>query len=220
MNKIVGFIPIKLNNQRLPGKNVMKLGDKVLCQYLFNTVSRIRLFDAVYVFCSSDSICQYIPKEIKFLRRSADLDLDTVKSRDIINSFVDSVDADIYALMHVTQPFIKKDSIEEVLMKVADEDYDSGFVVKRMKEFAWYDGKPLNYSFENVVRTQELKPIDVEGELFVFKKEVFTKYQRRIGNNPYIKPVSWEESICIDDIDDFNMAQAVAAFHGGHKIER
>ena len=220
MSKIIGFIPIKLNNQRLPGKNVMKLGDKVLCQYLFDTVSRIRLFDEVYVFCSSDSVRRYMPKEIKFLKRSADLDLDTVKSSDIINSFIDFVDADIYALMHVTQPFIKKDSIEEVLMKVSDEDYDSGFVVKRMKEFAWYDGKPLNYSFENVVRTQELKPIDVEGELFVFKKEIFTKYRRRIGNNPYIKPVSWEESICIDDIDDFNMAQAVVALHGGNKIEQ
>lgn len=31
MKKVVAVIPIKLNNQRLPGKNVRPLGGKVLC---------------------------------------------------------------------------------------------------------------------------------------------------------------------------------------------
>ena len=36
MEKIVSFIPIKLNNQRLPGKNLMDLEGKPLCNYLFD----------------------------------------------------------------------------------------------------------------------------------------------------------------------------------------
>lgn len=215
MSKIVGLIPIKLSNQRLPGKNTKQLGKKVLCQYLFDTVRQIELFDDIYVFCSDESICKYLPEGIEFLRRSPELDLDSVKSVDIISSFVNSIDADIYALMHVTQPFVKKESIEDVIRKVSNENYDSGFVVKRFKEFAWYKGEPINYSFDDVVRTQELEPIDIEGEVFVFRKDVFTKSKRRIGNKPYIKPVSWEESVCIDDIDDFRIAQAVIALKEG-----
>ena len=43
--KIVSFIPIKLNNQRLPGKNTMELDGKPLCDYLFKTISDIDMID-------------------------------------------------------------------------------------------------------------------------------------------------------------------------------
>ena len=36
--KTVGFIPVKLNNVRLPGKNTRELGGRALCSYLFDTV--------------------------------------------------------------------------------------------------------------------------------------------------------------------------------------
>ena len=103
MKKVVGIIPIKLHNQRLPGKNIKPLGDKVLCQYLFETVRDVENLDDIYVFCSDESIKQYIPDGINFLKRPEELDADTIKSKDILQSFIDLVDADIYALMHVTQ---------------------------------------------------------------------------------------------------------------------
>ena len=216
MARVVGMIPIKLRNQRLPGKNTRVLGDKVLCEYLFDTVKDIKNLDEVYVFCSDESICQYIPNGIKFLKRSEELDSDSIKSKDIISSFINQVDADIYALMHVTQPFIKKESLESAIDRVINEDYDSAFTAHEIREFTWFKGEPLNYSFDNVVRTQELEPVYTEGELFVFRKDVFTKMGRRIGKKPYIHPISWMENVCIDDINDFQLAEAVVAL-GGYK---
>ena len=35
--KVASFIPIKLNNQRLPGKNTLPLGKKPMCEYIFMT---------------------------------------------------------------------------------------------------------------------------------------------------------------------------------------
>lgn len=214
MKKVVGLIPIKLRNQRLPGKNTKKLGDKVLCEYLLDTVRNVQNIDEVYVYCSNEEICQYIPPEIKFLKRSKELDSDSTKSKDIIGSFIDEIDADIYALMHVTQPFISEDSICKSVDKVINGDYDSAFTAHEIREFTWYNGKPLNYCFDNVVRTQELEPVYTEGELFVFEKHVFTDLGRRIGNNPYIHPISWRENVCIDDINDFQLAEAVVSLGG------
>lgn len=39
--KVVSFIPIKLNNQRLPGKNTMMLNGRPMCDYLFETMKNI-----------------------------------------------------------------------------------------------------------------------------------------------------------------------------------
>ena len=47
--KVVSFIPIKLNNQRLPGKNLMDLNGKPMCDYIFQTVKQVRNIDEKYV---------------------------------------------------------------------------------------------------------------------------------------------------------------------------
>lgn len=209
MSKVVAMIPIKLNNQRLPGKNLKMLGDKVLCQYLFETALQVKNIDEIYVYCSSEEIKKYLPQGIKFLKREKKLDQDDVKSAEIIDSFVKQIDADIYVLMHVTQPFILASTIQEAVSHVLCEEYDSAFVAHEIKEFAWYNGRPINYSFDNVVRTQELMPIYTEGELFVFEKSVFVKDRRRIGTNPWIQPIDWKENVCIDTQEDFCLANAV-----------
>lgn len=209
--KVVGIIPIKLNNQRLPGKNLRKLGDRLLCQYLFSTITKVRNINEVYVYCSDDSICSYMPDGIRFLKRPKELDTNETKSADILRTFINTVDADIYALSHVTQPFIKKQTVEKAVEEVVSGNYDSAFTAHRIAEFTWFRGKPLNYSLDEVVQTQKLEPVYTEGELFVFRKEVFTEKGRRIGETPYIQPISWKENVCIDDIDDFHLAEAVVA---------
>ncbi|MCI8333341.1 MAG: acylneuraminate cytidylyltransferase family protein [Lachnospiraceae bacterium] len=209
--KIVAFIPIKFNNQRLPGKNIKELGGKPLCKYVFETAKKVHGLDEIYVICSDEKICNYIPEGIKFKKRPLRLDGPLIKSKDILEWFTKEVNADIYVLMHVTQPFIKEETIQTAVEMVRDCDYDSAFAAHIIKEFAWYKNSPINYTFDNVVRTQELEPIYVEGELFIFKKEIFTKYGRRIGFKPYIHPIDWKESICIDEQKDFEMAQMVLA---------
>lgn len=207
--KIAGFIPIKLNNVRLPGKNTKELGGRALCEYLFDTVRKVQELDEIYVICSDPAFESYVPEGITFLRRPKELDGPSVKSKDIIKWFTGIVDADIYALMHVTEPFIKAATIQASIQRVAEGGYDSAFAAREIKEFSWYQGKPINYSFDNVILTQNLEPVYVEGELYVFRKEVFTEMGRRIGVKPYIHPLEWREGICIDELDDFEMAEAV-----------
>ena len=207
--KTVGFIPVKLNNVRLPGKNTRELGGRALCSYLFDTVRKVHGLDEIYVICSDPAFQSYVPEGITFLRRPKELDEPTIKSKDILNWFTGTIDADVYALMHVTEPFIKAATIQTSVQKVIEEGYDSAFAAREIKEFSWYQGNPINYSFENVILTQNLEPVYVEGELYVFRKEVFTKLGRRIGVKPYIHPLEWREGICIDDLDDFEMAEAV-----------
>ena len=156
--KIVSFIPIKLNNQRLPGKNTMELDGKPLCDYLFKTISDINMIDEKYVYCSNDEIVPYISpyeeKGLKFLRRNERLDGNQVKGLEIIDAFVKEVDSDIYVLAHVTQPFIKKETIELAINKVKNTEYDSAFSAVLLQDYLWRYGRPLNYNMKDIVRTQ------------------------------------------------------------------
>lgn len=211
--KVVLFIPIKLNNQRLPGKNIMELEGKPLCQYLFDTVKDIENVDEKYVYCSDEAIIPYLPKEISFLRRDQSLDRNEVKGLEIIDKFIHDMDADIYVLTHVTQPFTKASSIANGLTKVMSGEYDSAFSAVKLQDYLWYHNKPLNYDMKDIVRTQELEPVYMEtGAFFIFRKEVFTQLHQRIGVKPYICEIDEFEAIDIDTKEDFEFAKIVSRY--------
>lgn len=215
--KVVSFIPIKLNNQRLPGKNTMLLNGRPTCDYIFETISNVDAIDEKYVYCSNEEIIPYIKpyeeKGLKFLKRDPYLDGFMVKGLEIIDRFVKDVDADIYVLTHVTQPFTKSGSIAKALEKVVSGEYDSAFSAVVLQDYMWMNGKPFNYDMKNIVRTQDLDPIYMEtGAFFIFKKEVFTELGQRIGMHPYIYEIDQFEAVDIDTAEDFEFAKVVATY--------
>lgn len=211
--KVALFIPIKLNNQRLPGKNLLDLEGKPVCEYLFETVNSIDEIQEKYVYCSDEAIIPYIPEGMQFLKRNSRLDDYMVKGLDIIEAFVNDVEADIYIITHVTQPFTKAESIRKALRKVTSGEYDSAFSAVALQDYMWYQGKPFNYDMKDIVRTQDLEPVYMEtGAFFIFTKQVFEELHQRIGNNPYIYEIDQFEAVDIDTKEDFEFAEAVAAY--------
>lgn len=205
--KTVAFVPIKLNSQRLPHKNILPIAGHPLCWHLCNTLVQAKGIDEVYVYCSDEAVKQYLPDGVVFKQRDKALDGDLVKGFDIYRNFIKEVDAEVYVLAHTTSPFIKRESIENALAHILDGENDSAFSAERIQTFAWYQGKPINYDLNDVPRTQDMEPIWVEtSAFFMFKKEIFTVHNRRIGFDPFIQEVSGMEAIDIDEKKDYDFA--------------
>lgn len=205
--KVVAFVPIKLNSQRLPNKNILPLNGKPLCWHVCKTLLEVDGIDDVYIYCSDDSVTNYIPKDCVYLKRPEKLDGDRVKGGEIYNEFVKAVDADIYVLAHTTSPFLKANTIEHSLKKVLSGENDSAFSALRVQTFAWYKGHPINYSLTDIPRTQDIEPVWVETSgFYIFRKETFTCNGKRIGDSPYICEVKGKESIDIDNKEDYELA--------------
>ena len=60
--KVVAFLPIKLNSQRLPHKNILPIAGHPLCWHLPNTLVKVQGIDEVYVYCSDSSVKEYFAK--------------------------------------------------------------------------------------------------------------------------------------------------------------
>ena len=208
MVKIVAFVPIKLKSERLPNKMLLNLGEKKLCQYIFDVLLQVKKTYNIdiYCYCSDASLKDYLPHDVIFLKRSTSLDGNEVKGIQIYNEFAKQVKSDIYILCHATSPFISKDSIIKGIDKVVNENYDSSFSCSKVQTFCWYDGKTLNYSLDDVVRTQEIKPLFWETSAFyIFKKDILDN-GRRIGNRPFLVETDLIESIDIDEQKDYELA--------------
>lgn len=208
--RIAAVMPIKLNNERCPGKNIRLLGNKPLLQYELDSLHMTGLCDSINVYCSSRDVIPFLPSYVWFVQRSSILDLPTSNFNQIFSSFLTEVDADIYVFAHATAPFISVNTMVECINSVKSGKYDSAFCAQKIQTFLWRNGEPLNFDAANLPRTQDLESIYQETSgIYVFTKEVFLNYGRRIGKTPYIKCVNMKEAIDIDNPEDFDLAEAL-----------
>ena len=213
--KIVAIMPIKLKNERLPGKNTMMLNGKPLLRHVLDTLKSVDEIDEKYVYCSNEEIVKYLNDDEIFLKRPAELDLPTSNFSQIFQEFEKKVRADIYVYIHATAPYLSPDTIRRGIHAVLDEGYDSAFCAVKIQDFLWKDGKPLNFDAENLPRSQDLEMIyrETSGS-YVFRREVFDKFHRRVGEKPYISEVSYKEAVDINEESDFRLAELLGGFGG------
>lgn len=214
--KTVAFVPIKLNNERLPGKNLKKFSDGTpLVNVILEKLAGLKgdCIDEVYCYCSSEEIVDYLPEGVEWLQRPTFLDDKFCKGRTIYEEFVKTVEADVYILCHATAPFTTTEHIKECIEAVQSGKYSSAFAGQKLQTFFWKDGKPFNFDLKNPPRTQDMEAFYVENPSpYVFTKEVFEEYHARSGLNPFIVECDAAECVDIDNADDFELADAVYSF--------
>jgi len=211
--RIAGFIPSRLNSERVPAKNIKELGGIPLVNYTVRALNKSGLVDDVVLFASEPLVCEHIQHGLKykFLRRPDSLDTSSAKIQDIIGEFLKLDKADIVVLLHITSPFLKPDTIADCINKVKSGEYDSAFTAYKVAKFCWFEGKPLNYSLDGPTpRTQDINPVVVEqSSLYVFRREVFEKTGQRICDKPYVKVIDHFEGHDIDTPQDFRIAELI-----------
>ncbi len=206
--KVAAVIPIKLNNERLPGKNTKLLCGIPLIRYILTTLRECRGIDDIYVYCSDDAVVEYLPEGVTFLKRPKSLDEPTANFTQIFESFSSEVRADVYVYTHATAPLIKSQTIDSCIEKVIGGEFDSAFTAAKIQDFLWRDGRPLNFDAANIPRSQDLESIYRETSgVYVFTSEVFDKYKRRVGINPFVCEVGSREATDINTQEDFDMAE-------------
>ena len=209
--KIVAYVPIKLNNERMPNKNLQHFDDGTpMAHLVFNTLSSVEEIDEIYCYCSDPKIKSYLTGRVKFLQRDKSLDTAATKCGDIISLFLNDVDADIIVLSHVTSPFLRADTVRKCIAAVKSGKYDSAFSASRVQEFFWQDGAPLNFNPADTPRSQDLPVFYKEtSAIFIFKRQMFLETGRRIGYRPYICEVDKIEETDINYPEDFEIANAI-----------
>lgn len=211
--KTVAFVPVKLNNERTPGKNIKRFTDGTpLIHFVQQSLLKLKksCIDEIYVYCSDEAVVPYLLDGVLFLRRPEYLDKKEVKGTQIYEEFVNTIGADVYVLAHATSPFILPEHIEDCVKKVQLGEYDSAFCAKKIQNFLWKNKQPLNFELNNPLRTQDMEPIYMElSTPYVFTRDLFKKYHSRSGIQPYICECSEVETIDIDYPEDFELADII-----------
>jgi CMP-N-acetylneuraminic acid synthetase len=208
--QIVAFMPIRLCSKRVAGKSIRLLGGRPLFCWVLEELDQLGI--PVHVYCSAPEEIQplvdFPTKNVLFTVRPDRLDGDEVKGIEIYRQFAADVPADGYLLTHCTSPFMKAATYEKVLDPVRSGTVTCALTVRRAQTFAWYEGKPLNFSLPRI-QTQRLTPVFIETSAAYCYRAGILAAGDRSDLRPHLIEIGWPEEEDIDYDNDFRRCEAL-----------
>ena len=222
MEKVI-FIPIKENSQRVPRKNFREFNGVSLYKH---TLYKFKDFK-IYVDTDSNEIIDEVKSDEKLRHvvaylRPKELIGDKISVNFLINNFINFMNFRNKNLtitqIHVTNPFLKVETVEIAINTIENEFYDSVSGANRIQARLWrVDDKggyqimtPINHNPEKLEQTQDLAPIYQENSTFYsFTIDSFLKNNNRVGKNPCFQEVNFPENLDIDEEKDWDLVTKI-----------
>lgn len=222
MARIVAFVPMRHDSERVRGKNYRPLGGRPLYHHIVSSLAACEQIDQIVIDTDSSLIAadaaQAFPN-VLVLDRPAHLLGGDVPMNDVLLNDVEQVEADYYVQTHSTNPLLRPQTISGALdaFLAATGEHDSLFTVTPLQTRLWTrDGQAINHDPDVLLRTQDLPPVMVENScLYVFDAATLRERGNRIGVRPLLHAIDAEEAWDIDEEIDWTVVFALFARREG-----
>ena len=210
-------IPIKTNNQRLPGKNTKDLLGRPLYGYLFQTVKGCEFVDEIYVDSSDEYILEKASSEgFSTIERPETLNYPATSGNDLLSFEMDHIQQEIICQCFVTMPFLSSGTIDKSIELLRQSEATSVLALCEVENRFWLNGQPVNHDYQILRGTQYMTPILQESGFYTFVKEAFLKERSRITSQRVELIVDLLECADIDTESDFIFVESLMK-QGLHK---
>lgn len=214
--KIIAMIPARLGSRRIPKKNIRYMDGKPLIQYPIDLALESGCFAEVWVNTESRQLGQVVQAMgAKFHERPAQLAKDQATNREFTYEFMQKHDCSHVVMMNTTSPLLRQDTMQNFIRFVTETDYDTVVSVVAQKEETFFQNKPLNFSLEEKVNSQQLEPTEaIVWALTAWKKETFLRLQEE-GKNPVFGgrlgkfTIPKDEACDLDTEEDWRIAEGI-----------
>ncbi len=113
-HRIVGVIPARLDSQRLPGKVLLKIGEKAMVQWVFERARRSPLLSELFVATDSEKVQKYCADQGIAVMMTGQHSSGT----DRLHEVMERTKGDIYVNIQGDEPTIRPDHIELLLRPI------------------------------------------------------------------------------------------------------
>ena len=217
MNKlnIIAMIPARMGSKRIPKKNIRLMLGKPLIQYPIDLALKSNRFEDIWVNTESEQLGTACEKMgARFHRRPAELATDTATNRDFVYQFLKTHECDYVVMINPTSPALRQETLNNFLVFLAENDYDTVFSVIDLKAESYYQNKPVNFDGKDKINSQYLEPVQViMWAITAWKRETFIKLQESgqcpvFGGKVGLFAIPKDESPDLDTEEDWNIAEA------------
>ena len=208
--KITAVIPVRKGSTRCKNKNIRNFGDTNLLKLKIETLKKVKSIDRILVSSNCD-IMLGIAKNMGVDIHKRDEQYCTNNNPgQFFCDLANTIDTNILMHVPVTTPLIDAHQYDEILLKwdKIKLTNDSLNATTKIKEFIWYNNKPVNYDRNNPPPSQDLPNFNYLnfGCNIISKKSVF-KLNNIVGKTPFLFEIDQISGVDIDENSDFITAE-------------
>ena len=209
--KMTAVVAVRAGSQRIKNKNITPFSDTNLLELKLQLLIKVKNIDEIIVNSDSDAMLKIAEKyNVKAQKREAYFASSEATNSDFHKHIGEVTSSDFIFLAPVCSPFISVKRHVEAIDLFLNSDCDSLTSCELVKGHLWLDGKPINYSLENVPNSQDLPDIKkLNYGISITEKKSMIKRKSVVGLNPKFIVIDEIESIDIDDPVTFKTAEVL-----------
>lgn len=160
-SRIVAMIPARLGSQRLKKKNLREIEGIPIIGHAILKCVESGVFDQVVVNSENEVFEEIAGKYgADFHLRPKELGDNNATSEQYVAEFLNSCECDRIVQVHSIAPLLTVEEITQFTRFFCESDFDVLLSVTLEQIECFFNGKPLNFSFEEKTNSQELKPVE------------------------------------------------------------
>lgn len=228
---IVALLPMKAHSARVSSKNFRNFAGKPLYRWILDSLLEVPEISKVVINTDARDILEESGileisgnSRVLIRDRRSEICGDFVSMNLVLADDIEAVSAETYLMTHTTNPLLSAASIrmaiETYRVGIANDQGDSLFAVNRIQSrFYREDCTPINHDPDNLIRTQDLDPwYEENSNLYIFSKSSFARTNARIGAAPMMFVTPALESVDIDNMDQWKLAEALALYNRQNEV--
>lgn len=211
--QVAGVIPAKSSSRRVPHKNQQLLLGVPLFLVAAANLSKVLEPSSIYIDTDSPEMARWAREAgFRALLRPAELATNATDGNALLAWEAASVEAEVLVQHLPPMPFCREQTLVRGIEAVLSGEADSAFGAYQQALYLW-NQQPLEprYDLARIPNSFTLPKLLVEGMgLYVTPRELIASRGTRIGDRPAIVPLDRFEQIDIDEVEDLELARAVA----------
>lgn len=215
--QILAVIPARGGSKGIPKKNIRLMYGKPLISYSINNAKNSHYITDVFVTTDSDEIAEVAEEYgAEVIKRDESLSSDLVTLDPVIYHAKNCAEKiknkkyDVIVTLQPTSPLLKVATLDNAIEYFIKGNFDTVISVINKPHLSW--GKKENKIvplYKERKNRQELPPQYFETGAFLIAKSDAVKNNTRIGENVSVFEVPEEESIDIDDKNDWLLTENI-----------
>ena len=220
--KVVAIIPARGGSKGIVAKNIQPVAGKPLVVHSIEHALGSPGVDRVIVSTDDSRIAEVATMAgAEVIVRPANIAGDAAPSEAALLHSLDALrtenyEPDIVVFLQPTSPLREPEDVEAALQTLIREKADSLISVTPLHAFVWQrnggEMQSVTYDYRDRPRRQDIAEHFTEnGSIYVFRPWVLRELGNRLGGKIAIYPMSFAQALQIDEPNDLELANALAA---------
>ena len=171
----IAMIPARMGSQRLAKKNLRELGGVQLIARAIRKCKAAGCFDAIWVNSEHADFGPIAKAEgVQFHQRPEALGNNQATSEQYIAEFLQEHECESLFQVHSIAPLLTVEDVQSFVRHMQSSDFDCLLSTEEIQIECAYQGKPVNFTFDEKTNSQELEPLQrVSWSITGWRREAY-----------------------------------------------